>query len=244
MKYNLNEVINNIDKLPELFFVALKVAKMLNAYDMDVNVQELAKIISLDQSLTTHLLRLCNSAHYGFSKKIVSINDAVTKLGIKVLKSLVFVAVSQGVLNQDVKGYGLEKGELWKNSVSCAVYSKKIAEMVKYSDPETAFTAGLLRDIGKLMIHEYVGISYSDILATINKEKITFLNAEQKVIGFDHCQIGSEMAKKWNFPTILTDVIQYHHSPELAIEAGCEDLKLISIVHIADSLTMMLGSGM
>jgi len=241
MAEDIREVLDRIEKLPELFYVAVRVAKMLD--DLDVDINQLSNIISLDQALTTQLLKLCNSAHYGFSRKIVTINDAVSKLGFKTIKSLVFVAISHGILNNAVKGYYLDKGELWKNSITCAVYSRYIAKISQYSDPETAFTAGLLRDIGKLMIHEYVGINYNAIVKIVNSEMISFSEAEEKVIGFDHCMIGSAVANKWNFPSVLVDAIKYHHNIRQAVLDGCKDIKLVSIVHIADAATMMLGAG-
>lgn len=238
---NVQVILNKIDKLPELFHIAVKVAKMLD--DINVDVNDLARVISLDQALTTQILKLCNSANYGFSRKIVSISDAIAKLGFKTLKSLVFMAISHGVLNQEVKGYDLGKGELWRNSVCCAVYAKHLAQTVGYPDPETAFTAGILRDIGKLMIHEYVGGAYEKIVRMVNVENITFSAAEERVLGFNHCQIGAAAAIKWNFPQILVDAIRYHHIPGEAVRANCQDVKLVALVHIADSLAMMLGSG-
>ena len=244
MDKTLQDVIDKIDKLPEHFLVAIKVAKMLDGYNMDLDIQKLTQVISLDQALTSLLLKLCNSAHYGFSRKITSIQDAVAKLGFKTIKSLVFVAVSQGILNQEVQGYGLSKGDLWKNSVSCAVYSRYLAKIANYKDPEVAFTAGLLRDIGKLMIHEYVGVNYNQLINLVNSEHISFVEAENKILGFNHCQIGSEMAMKWNFPSTLVDVIKYHHQPEIAVADGCDDTSLITIIHVADALAMLLGAGM
>jgi putative nucleotidyltransferase with HDIG domain len=243
-KEKIQELIKKIDKLPEHFYVAVKVAKMLDGFNMDLDISELTNVISLDQSLTTLLLKLCNSAHYGFTRKIVSIKDAVAKLGFKTVKSLVFVAVSQGILNQEVSGYSLAKGELWKNSISCAVYSRHIAKTVNYKDPEVAFTAGLLRDIGKLTMHEYVGVNYDAITKLARNDGISFIAAEELVLGFNHSQIGAEMAIQWNFPPLLVDVIKYHHSPHEAVKNGSSDVDIVSIIHLADSLTMMLGVGM
>lgn len=238
----IEKVIKKIDKLPEVFYIAVKVSQMLD--DPDVNAQELGRTISLDQSLTTQILKLCNSAHYGFSRNITSIHDAIVKMGFKTLKSLVFMAVSHGTLSKELQGYSLGKGDLWKNSISCAVYAKQLAIMTNYKDPELAFTAGLLRDIGKLMIHEYVGVNYNTIVEKVTSDNISFCDAEKEILGFSHTEIGSAMAKKWNFPNVLVDVIKYHHIPELAIEQGCEDPKLVSLVHVADSISMILGVGM
>ncbi|MFH0703337.1 MAG: HDOD domain-containing protein [bacterium] len=243
MKHNdIQSILSKVDKLPELYHIAIKVSKMLDNFNVSIN--EVSKVISLDQALTTQILKLCNSANYGFSRKIVSINDAIAKLGFTTLKNMIFIVISHGILNQEVKGYDLGKGELWKNSVSCAFYARHLASLIKYSDPEIAFTAGLLRDIGKLIIHEYVKDSYDEIIEMINSKNIPFYQAEEKVLGFNHCQIGSEIANKWNFPNILIETIEYHHNPDIAFNSKCEDSKLIAIIHVADCITMMLGTGM
>lgn len=240
MVLELEKLLNQVDKLPSNFYIAVKAAKMLD--DFNVDIQELSKIIGMDESLTTQLLRLCNSAQYGFSRKIVSVSDAIAKLGFKTLKSLVFVIVSKGSFNQELEGYDLPKGELWKNSIACAVYSKYLAKLTGYKDPELAFTAGLLRDIGKLIVHQYVKEGYNKILELVDSENIGFSEAEERVLGYNHTQIGAKIAEKWNFPKVLEEVIEFHHNPKIAKD-NSEDYKLINIVHVADSIAMILGVG-
>jgi putative nucleotidyltransferase with HDIG domain len=241
----MNQVVQNlidkVDKLPEISSVAVKAAKMLD--DEDVSIHELAEVISVDLSLTTHILKVCNSAHYGFSRKISSISEAISKIGLKSLKSLIYLAISNGVLRVKLDGYDLDKGELFTNAVTCAVYSRYIADVSGYKDIETAFVAGLLRDIGKIILHDSVKNSYQLILDIVKKDSIPFYVAEEKVVGVDHCTIGAAIAEKWNFPEKLIDSIKYHHSYEMAKNEGCNDMHLVSIVHIADAITMMLGVG-
>ncbi len=241
MVLDVDELINKVDVLPHNFHIAVKAAKLLDDFNVDIN--ELSQTIGSDQALVTQLLKLCNSAEYGFSKKISSVNDAITRLGFKTLKSLVFAIVSKGSLNKKLEGYDLDKGELWRNSLTCAVYSKYLAEITKYKDPELAFTAGLLRDIGKLIVHQYVKSKYKKILKVVESEKISFYEAESQVLGYNHSQIGAKIALKWNFPKVLVETIEFHHNPEIA-EGKCEDIKLASIVHVADSMSMMLGAGL
>lgn len=111
-KTSLKEILDKISKLPEVYHIAVKIAKMLD--DPNISAKQISNVISLDQALITQIIKLCNSAQYGFSRKIVSINEAVSMLGFKTVKSLVFVAVSRGILNQSIKGYDLAKGELGK----------------------------------------------------------------------------------------------------------------------------------
>jgi len=237
---DIEKLLNRVDSIPHNFHIAIKVAKMLD--DFNVNIKELSKIIGVDQSFTVQLLKLCNSAQYGFSRKIVTVNDAITRLGFKTLKSLVFVVVSKSSFNKPIEGYNLEKGELWRNSIACAVYSKYLAEISGYKDPELAFTSGLLRDIGKLIIHEYIKDEYNNIVNLVNSENIGFSEAEEKILGYNHSQVGSKIASKWNFPKTLEETIEFHHNPNDTNRTYLDN-HLVNIVHIADSIAMMLGMG-
>ena len=241
MKENIQEILQKVDNLQYNFHIAVKVSKLLDDYNVSIN--ELTRLIEADQALTVKLLKHCNSAEYGFSRRITTVKDAIAKLGFKTLKTMIFTIVTKSSFNQEIKGYGLEKGELWRNSVSCAVYSRYLAKLINYIDPDQAFTAGLLRDVGKLVLHEYVRKDYDEIERLVNEENITFSEAEEKIIGLNHCQIGALVAEKWNFPQILIDTIKYHHNPEKADQENCEDMDLLKIIHFADYLAVILGYG-
>lgn len=241
MKRDIQEILNRVDNLPFNFHIAVKVSKMLDDYDVGIN--ELAEVISADEALTVKLLKTCNSAGYGFSKKITTVKEAVARIGFKPLKTMVFTIVSKSSFSGEVRGYGLEQGELWKNSIACAVYSRYLAELLSYADLDQAFTAGLLRDIGKLILHEYVREDYDTIVKIVNTEQVSFSSAEERVIGLNHSQIGGIVAEKWKFPEVLADVVKYHHNPAEADKACNEDPVLVKIVHLADHLTFMLGNG-
>ena len=241
MNKNLEEVIDKIDNIPANMATAIKISRMLN--DINIKISDLTTTISTDTSLSTQLLKLSNSAYYGFSGKIASINDSIAKLGFNTIKSLVFVSIAQSLFNRQKTSYETEKGQIWRNAVASGIYAKYIAQYVNYKSIDAAFTGGLLRDIGKIIIHEYVGKSYDEIIEFVKTYNISFNEAEEQIIGFNHCQIGAELAKKWNFPKILIDSIYYHHNPQDIIEDPDVDPCLISIIHIADAITVMLGQG-
>ncbi|NLF82413.1 MAG: HDOD domain-containing protein, partial [Candidatus Gastranaerophilales bacterium] len=102
----------------------------------------------------------------------------------------------------------------------------------------------LLRDIGKLMLNEYVSADYKKILEKVNNENLSLSQAEESLFGFDHGYIGAKLLEKWNFPSTLIETVQYHNNFGRAVEDGCENLTLISIVHIADAFTMLTGTGL
>ncbi|MGD9579784.1 MAG: HDOD domain-containing protein [Vampirovibrionia bacterium] len=240
---SVEDISKLVEKLPAIPQVAIKVSKMLG--DFNVSVDQLADTIMLDQSLTTQLLKLCNSAHYGFSRNIVSLKDAVTKLGLETVKCLVFVAISKAALDKEAKGYSLLKGDLWQNSITCAFYARFLAELFNYKDHDLAFTAGLLRDIGKLIISEYVDINYDKIIMLVDTAEVTFLRAEEMIIGYNHAQIGAEVLKHWQLPSVLEETVRYHHDFSSAYEHYKDtliDVKLLAILHLADAFTLMLGN--
>lgn len=242
-KLTIQELITKVDHLPELPQVAMRVGRMME--DPNTNANQLAEIIRLDANMTGQVLRLCNSAAYGLPRKIATAREAVALMGFKALKSLIYTVISHTALNRDVKGYNLEQGALWVNALTCAVYAKYLAEQHKDVDPELIFTGGLLRDVGKIVLGEYVGTSYNDIEALAIKEQIDFVEAEERVLGFNHMMVGTRVAEKWNLPEKLVKVIRYHHKPSLMFDqdASEADIKMVTLVHLADVFTMMLGAG-
>jgi len=241
MPQDINKILEKANNLKHNFYTVIKVSKKLD--DFNVSISDLSKVISSDLALTATILKHCNSAKYGFARKITTINDAISVIGFTALKTIIFTIVSKSSFSKDLKGYGLEEGDFWKNSISCAVYSRYIAELTDYEDPEQAFTAGLLRDVGKLILNEYVKENRKEIIKIVTEENIPFSEAEEKVLGLSHCQIGAIVAEKWKFPQVLIDSIKYHHNPEKAEIEQCEDMNLVRIVHLSDSLSVMLGYG-
>jgi len=241
-KVTLQEVVAKVDRLPELPQVAMRVSQMLE--DPNTNAVKLSEVIRMDASFTSQVLRLCNSAAYGFSRRISTVKEAVAILGFKSLKSMVYTILAKVALTRPVPGYSLAEGDLWYNALTCAVYAKHIAQKERLPDPELAYTGGLLRDIGKIVLGDYVGANYSEIEQLAIKEQIDFVEAEERVLGFNHSLVGTRVAEKWNLPPILVNVIRHHHKPlKLPPTLTPVEAKLIAIVHLADALTRMIGSG-
>lgn len=243
-KLTLEELTMKVEHIPELPQVALRVSRMME--DPNTSAHQLAEVIRLDPNMTGQVLRLCNSAAYGLSRKVETVKDAVALLGFKTLKSLVYTVISHSALNRNVQGYQTDKGSLWINSLTCATYAKFLAENFIEVDPELAFTGGLLRDIGKIILGEYVGANYQKIEALAVEQQLDFVQAEEKVIGYSHTAVGMEVARKWNLPEKLIKVIGYHHKPSELLKNADNpvDFQLVTTIHLADVLTMIVGTGM
>lgn len=238
----LDEILANLDRLPEVPYVALQVNQLMD--DPEVRAQDLAKVIMMDPSLTSRVLRLCNSAEYGFSRKIGTISEAVSILGSKELKRIIFTIISHGFLNRPVEGYALEKGALWDNALACAVYARYIAKKLNFNDPELVFVAALLRDIGKIALETYLEGRGSDLQTVARDSRVSFAEAEEQLVGASHTVVGAELASRWNLPDSLILAISYHHQPsQIPPSSKPDDKKLVAIIHLADTFTMMSGCG-
>jgi len=241
-KLSLHDIVSRVEKLPELPQAAMRVSQMID--DENTNAEKLANVIKIDASLTSQVLRLCNSAAYGFSRRISTVKEAVAILGFKTLRSMVYTIIAKVALDKPVPGYNLEEGDLFYNALTCAIYARHIAQKERFPDPELAFTGGLLRDIGKLVLGDAVGANYFQIEQICQERQLDFMDAEEAVLGFNHCMVGTRVAEKWNLPPLLVSCIKYHHKPlKLPLSMNPMEEKLVTIVHLADVFTHMIGRG-
>lgn len=237
-KLTLEKIIRRVKDLPSLPNITNEIMRLTE--DPDSTVHDIEAVIMKDQSLTARVLRLANSAYYGYPRRISTISEASVLLGFQAIRSITLTASVGGMLTKEVPGYGLEENELWRQSQSCAIISRHIARKVRFSKIDQAYVAGLLRDIGKVIVSYYLTDHFKQIMEMVEKEGISFLKAEENVLGFHHGQVGARIAQKWNLPDDLVEAIAYHHSPEKATI----NPRLTSIVHIADAVVMMMGIGL
>ncbi|MCF6464009.1 HDOD domain-containing protein [Clostridium sp. Cult1] len=233
----LKHIINKVDDMPVLPSRINKIIEITE--DPDSTIDDLEKEILKDQSLTSKILKLANSAYYGYPRKINTVSEATILLGFQTVKSMTLASTVSKMMTGEFKGYALEKNDLWTQSQTCAIISRYIAKKIKITNPETAYIGGLLRDIGKTILNYYVEKEYTAIINKVESDKVSFLEAEEAVLGFNHAQIGEKIAEKWNFPKDLVETIGLHHIPE----KSTIDPELVSIVHISDAITMMMGIG-
>lgn len=236
-KLSLEYIVSKVDDMKVLPEIINKIISLTE--DPDSTVEDMEKAILGDQILTTKILRLANSAYYGYARKISTISQATVLLGFQAIKSIALASTVSIFLTSELKGYSLEKNELWTQSQTCAIVSRYIAKHIKYPNPEEAYVAGLLRDVGKTILNQHMEKEYCEVLNLIEEGNMSFLEAEKAILGFDHAEIGEKVAEKWNLPKALVDCIGHHHTPELS---NINQL-LVSIVHVSDAITMMMGVG-
>ena len=233
----LDRIIAEIDTLTPISSIGDKIMEI--TCNPNSSLTELVDVIKYDQSITANLLKICNSSYFGLRKKIVSIKQAVTHLGIDKLAGLVIMGNSADNFKKAQRGYDLNEGELWRYSVSSALIAQDLAEKRHLRDIPLIFTAALLKDIGKVILNTYVEDSFKDIAKIMQKKGLAFIEAEREIIGIDHAELGAKVADNWNFNPAMVNIIRNHHYPD---KAPPDDLS-IPIVYLADCICMMIGIG-
>ncbi len=233
-----DSIIQRMDSIPAIPVSAAKAIRLLQ--DQSRNLAEAIKIIEYDPALTANILKLVNSSAFAADRKISSLHDATVRLGANNILQMLIGSSLSGVMNQAVKGYDLPPGELWKSSVTAAIYTDMIAAELKLKLPTHTFTAGLLRDIGKLVLGSFIDVNADQIVSLSVEKKISFSEAERLTLGIDHSELGALLLAKWNLPNELQNPVRWHHSPENCPEP---DRLVTEVVHIADALTIMEGIG-
>ena len=211
--------VKDIHAMPSVIVKALNIMKKPTA-----SMKELGDIVMFDQSLTIKILALVNSAYYGFSQQISSINIALSLLGmVKVKNIIVAVAMKPMMSNAGDK-------ELWKHSMRVAAGCEYLAKLTKIMDEDEAFIAGFVHDVGKIVLHMANEKLYTKVAKAI-EDGTDVLEAEKKYFDSDHVKTGSLLAKRWQLPILLANIISYHHVPSLSsIPVPCNLVSLIDKV--------------
>lgn len=226
----LDEALSHLHQLPAIPAVVQEVVASFSAPNVDI--EELAAKIGQDQALTAKVLRVANSSFYGFPRKIASLQDAVVIMGLSGVRSLVLSAGFIQAFGQQGAG-ALNRTEYWKRSLRVATYAKAVAKCLK-QPPDTAFTAGLLHDIGQLVLDVCLPEQYAQVLAHAAAEHCGLIVAEEAILGFHHDTLGAEVARRWNFPTSIEHAIRDCHS---------EDMRALESLSAAVCIAVCLDQG-
>ena len=232
LKKRILKDINDLPPMPQIVFKAHEIMD-----DANSSTKQVADLIETDQAIATKVLKMANSAYYGMSGKVSSIQHASVVLGYKALGELITLAGTSSLMGSKMFGYDLESGDLWRHSMSVAFASKTIANKKFPSLENDAFSAGLIHDVGKLILDRPVlnrKVLFDEYMGSGDK---TFLAAERKILGFDHAEIGYEICCHWKIPEVLAQTIRFHHNP-----AQSKDDHLVYIIFMANTLANMAES--
>lgn len=229
-KQKLRFKVENTHNLPTIPATLKNIINFLENPSTSIN--KISDFISKDPVLTMKVLKMINSPVYGFPGRISSVNQAVLLLGLNVIKGMLLGVSVFELMQKAMVG-------LWEHSLGCAALSNLMAKKRGLKSPEDITIAGLLHDIGKVLLAVNIPEVYEKLIGATEKHGLTILEEENAVLATNHAEVGSWIAKKWNFPKHLVDIIQLHHEPHKARTAKIE----CSIVHISDILVRARGFG-
>lgn len=232
------EIIASIASVPPLPSASAEVIRLIR--DPRVPSSKIAQAIEYDPSLTTNVLRLANSAFFGFPRSVSTVRDALLRLGTNQVFQLVVAATVGKMAKTPVKGYDLSGGDLWDHLVGTALGSVKLGKTLKIPLPSYTFTASLTHDVGKVVLGTFVQVNAESIRELAYEKKLPFEQAEKTVLGIDHAEVGARLLEHWNLPEDLTTVVRWHHQPEHYLG---RDPVAANVVHVANAMCLMAGVG-
>jgi len=227
----LNDIVKNLQDLPSLPAVVMELLTSIDQEEVDISV--LAKKVSHDQALTAKTLRLANSSLFGLQVKVTTIQQAMTFLGFQTTRNLITAAAVTGCFAQG-RCPGFDHKAFWRHSIATAACCKMLARRVHFNQ-DVAFTAGLMHDIGRLVLISTFPLEYQQVIDHQRRTDAYLLDAERDVMGVDHVIAGVALADHWNFSDTMKMAIACHHDPD-APDAGL----VATIVHVANAIVHAL----
>ncbi len=233
MNTNLEKKLDSINNIPTLPSLASQLLELLGS--VNVSMTKISKIMEVDPSMTAKVLKTVNSAYYGLRKKVDTLRMAFVILGLNEVSDIVLgLSVVQTFSTKTNTEFDLKR--FLEHSAITANISKKLTKLFRIPTHGEEFTAGILHNIGKTIIHQYLEEDSKKIIDLVKNHGLSELEAERIILDSDHCEIGSWLGKKWKLPTGIIQTIEYHHHPE----AFPTNL-LVPIVNIADSYANEFG---
>lgn len=233
LKKKTEAVLSTIKNLPSIPKAVFEVTRLLS--NPKTSTSQLAEMMAKDHGLTAKVLAIANSPLYGIKRKVSSIEFAILVLGFQEIKNII-MALSFVETMKAIPSNYFDPMEFWLHSLVVGTGAKGISQHLGFDFGSEAFVAGLFHDIGVLVIYNYFNPEFKEIIETAGKENLSILEAEKKIIGLSHQEIGKYLAEKWNLPAQLCDAIHYHHKP-----GDCSENKFfVSVIHLVDYMTQRL----
>ncbi|MCP4292335.1 MAG: HDOD domain-containing protein [bacterium] len=233
----LKKIIMSTRDLPAMPQVASKVLELSS--DPNTSAKQLQQVISDDQAMTARILKIANSAMYSCSRKIKTLTEAIVMLGFNSIRSLVVTSAARNLYNTRTSRSGLKERLLWEHSIGVGFACRMLAEKHAPTLTEEAFLAGLMHDIGKLVLNIRIPEQFDEIVQVVYNENKSFHETEMLQFGFTHAEVGALLVNKWKLSSLLEDVIRNHHTPE----AFSPDNPLLLYLDLANKLCRQLGIG-
>jgi HD-like signal output (HDOD) protein len=220
--------------LPE---ISIRINEMVD--DPKCSAAHIGKVIEKDVALTARLLKIVNSAFYRFPSRVETVSRAITIIGYRELRDLVFAATVSGIFER-ISNDLVNLDSFWRHGIYSGILSRLIADNCQVLHGERLFVAGLMHDIGQLIICYKLPKLMRAITDLSDKQEIALYEAEQQILGFTHADVGAELMKAWQFPETQQNVARYHHNPS----AATENILEVHIVYLANIIAQVAETGL
>ena len=219
--------------IPPMVGSAQKAFKI--AIDPKADARDFIDVLESDESLSARIIKVANSVYYDRGKKSTSIEEAVQIIGLNELRGL----LNASSLNSVFPSSHPARAIAWNNDIATGIIAKRLCQQVAQDLVESAFLAGLMHDIGKLLLMQRAGEDYSKVILKVDSEGIPFHVAESEIFPFDHTEVGQLIAQRWGFTEELTTAIRNHHQSFSSFNGIC----LTGIIKAADIFAYLIGAG-
>lgn len=233
----LLDKIENFDDFPTLPTIYYKLVDALS--NTSTTIKDLSNLVSTDIALSFKLLKIVNSSIYGLSTKVNSIDKAIFHLGFRELKNIILSTKIIEVFSDINSNSKFDLVEFWKHSIAVGTISRIIAQELGQKNLDEYLLSGITHDIGKLVLIKILGSEYNVVFILMEKDNISLLAAEQKILGITHQEIGLKLAESWNLDKNILNVIRYHNDGLI----GSNYDQLVGVVHISNILAKLLNLG-
>lgn len=227
-----SKLLQQWEQLPPMLEVLVKIRQILQS--RDASLKKVARVVETDPGIAAKLLKIANSALYGLSGNVSSVQHAAVVLGFHTLEEVVIMASTSDFLGKQLDGYGIGAGDLWRHALTVAIGTRKL---VLSRDPKLgndAFSAGLFHDLGKIMLDPFIQGNRAELHRRIEEGGRPWIIAEKEVLGFDHAHLTASLCENWNFPPAQPEAIRYHHYPSRS-----QENRLSYALHAVDALSAM-----
>jgi len=231
---DLKLIVKEVPTLPIVYQQLF--SKMSNP---DVSVPQLAEVVSRDQSLATKILKLVNSAFYGYKKEINTISRAMVILGFRTVRNAALAISVFDYVSGAEEDSRFPVEDFWKHSLCTASVAKVVGQRTSMKQQEETFVAGLLHDIGKMIMMKYFPEDFGEVCGHALDNNLTWIEAEKELLNVDHASVAKAVLHSWNFPANLTEAIQFHHT----LNSGTSYPSLVALTNVADHMSYELGMG-
>lgn len=232
------ETVEKITSIPTLPTVIERLTRLLQ--NPKTSAEEVGKAITTDQALAAKVLKLVNSAFYGFPGRISTITHAIVILGFSTVKNVVLTAsIFDAFRHKGDGGASFDLDKFWLHSIACGAAASSISKQIGGSEKEECFIAGLVHDLGKLIVCNYLPEEFNLVLRYSAENGLLLYDAEKKIFDCTHTQIGGYLTERWNLPMNLQNAVKYHHQPS----PSHDHYFITAVVHCADIFVRALDFG-